>query len=292
MKSKYSRTDEEAHSQSTPTNPQILNLTQLHHLTGDLAGIAVIALNRPAAKNSFSRSLVTQLGAIVDTLPHLQQPHPVRCVIVRSLVPGVFCAGADLKERARLQPAETAHFVGQLRALLCRIERLPMPSIAAIDGVALGGGLELALACDIRTAAADARLGLVETRLAIIPGAGGTQRLPRLLGAALAKELIFTARVFDGTEAQRLGVCNHAVAQSADGEAAYRRAVELAQEILPNGPVGVRMAKQAIDRGVEVDLGTGYAIEEACYAQVIPTQDRLEGLRAFAEKRKPVYKGE
>lgn len=233
-----------------------------------------------------------QMGAIVDSLPNLQQPQPVRCLIVRSLVPGIFCAGADLKERARLQPAETAQFVGQLRALLCRIERLPMPCIAAIDGVALGGGLELALACDIRTAATDAKLGLVETRLGIIPGAGGTQRLPRLLGAALAKELIFTARVFDGAEAQRLGVCNHAVKQTADGEAAYRRAVEVAREILPNGPIGVRMAKQAIDRGIEVDLGTGYAIEEACYAQVIPTQDRLEGLRAFAEKRKPVYKGE
>lgn len=265
------------------------------HLTGSDAGIAVIGLNRPAAKNAFSRSLVDRLTAIVRQLPH-QQPaddhHAVRCVILRSLVPGVFCAGADLKERARLQPAEVAQFVGQLRALLCSIERLPMPCIAAIDGVALGGGLEMALACDMRTVAASARLGLVETRLAIIPGAGGTQRLPRLLSPALAKELIFTARVFSGTEALAMGVCNHAVEQTVAGDGAYERALQLAREILPNGPVGVRMAKQAIDRGVEVDLATGYAIEEACYAQVIPTADRLEGLRAFAEKRKPLYKGE
>lgn len=265
---------------------------QLQHLTGPDAGIAVIGLNRPAAKNSFSRSLVAQLSDIVHSLPTVRDPHPVRCVILRSLVPGVFCAGADLKERARLTPAEVTAFVNGLRSLLCSIERLPMPCIAAIDGVALGGGLEMALACDMRTAALDARMGLVETRLAIIPGAGGTQRLPRLLSPALAKELIYTARVFDGAEAQALGVCNHAVAQTAAGDGAFGRALQLAREILPNGPIGVRMAKQAIDRGVEVDLSTGYAIEEACYAQVIPTQDRLEGLRAFAEKRKPVYKGE
>lgn len=116
--------------------------------------------------------------------------------------------------------------------------------------------------------------------------------MPRILSPALAKELIFTARVFDGQQAVAMGICNHAVQQNEGGAAAYERAVQLAREILPNGPMGVRMAKQAIDRGVEVDLGTGYAIEEACYAQVIPTADRLEGLRAFAEKRKPVYRGE
>lgn len=236
-----------------------------------------------------SRTLVASLGTIVSDLAHDKS---VRCVILRSLVPGVFCAGADLKERATLSPAEVSHFVTSLRALLCSIESLPMPVIGAIDGVALGGGLEMALACDMRTASCDAKMGLVETRLAIIPGAGGTQRLPRILSPALAKELIFTARVFNGSEAHEMGICNHAVAQNAAGDAAYVRALAIAAEILPNGPIGVRMAKRAIDRGVQVDLGTGYAIEEACYAQVIPTQDRLEGLQAFAQKRKPVYKGE
>lgn len=167
-----------------------------------------------------------------------------------------------------------------------------MPTIAALDGVALGGGLEMALACDLRTAAHDTKMGLVETRLAIIPGAGGTQRLPRVLNVALAKELIFTARVFDGRQAQHMSVVNHSVEQNTEKDAAYLKALEIAVEILPNGPVGVKMAKKAIDKGIQVDLNTGYAIEEACYAQVIPTADRLEGLKAFAEKRKPVYKGE
>lgn len=167
-----------------------------------------------------------------------------------------------------------------------------MPVIGALDGAALGGGLEMALACDIRTAAANAKLGLVETRLAIIPGAGGTQRLPRVLSPSLAKELIFTARVFTGAEAKEMGICNHSVEQNSTKDAAFLKALEIAREILPNGPIGVRMAKKAIDKGINVDLTSGYAIEEACYAQVIPTKDRLEGLKAFAEKRKPSYKGE
>lgn len=232
------------------------------------------------------------VDSFTKTLDLLAHDKNVRVVVIRSLVPGVFCAGADLKERASLTPSEVSRFVTSLRGLLKSIEQLPMPVISAIDGAALGGGLEMALACDIRTVADTAKLGLVETKLAIIPGAGGTQRLPRILGPALAKELIFTARVLNGTEAKELGICNHVVPQNESSDAAYNRALEIAKEILPNGPIGVRMAKKAIDQGTQVDLNTGYAIEEACYAQVIPTKDRLEGLKAFAEKRKPVYKGE
>uniref|UniRef100_A0A336L1S0 CSON002960 protein n=1 Tax=Culicoides sonorensis TaxID=179676 RepID=A0A336L1S0_CULSO len=205
---------------------------------------------------------------------------------------GVFCAGADLKERATLTLDQVSHFVTSLRKLLTDIEQLPMPVIAAIDGVALGGGLEMALACDIRIAAHNARMGLVETKLAIIPGAGGTQRLPRIISPPLAKELIFTSRIFNGQEAEKMGICNYSVLQNETGTAAYEKALTLADEILPNGPIGVRCAKKAIDKGLQVDISTGYAIEEACYAQVIPTKDRLEGLKAFAEKRKPEYKGE
>lgn len=195
-------------------------------------------------------------------------------------------------ERAKLTQPEVTRFVNRLRFLLTSIEQLPMPVLAAVDGTCLGGGLEMALACDIRTVADNALLGLVETKLAIIPGAGGTQRLPRILNPALAKELIFTARIFKGTDAYRMGICNHSVPQNDNKDAAYLKALALAKEILPNGPIGVRMAKKAIDKGMQVDLNTGYAIEEACYAQVIPTKDRLEGLKAFAEKRKPEYKGE
>lgn len=172
------------------------------------------------------------------------------------------------------------------------IEQLPLPTISAIDGAAIGGGLEMALACDIRTISDDAKVGLVETRLAIIPGAGGTQRLSRIVGPAVAKEMIFTARILDGKEAAELGICNHAMPQNEQNDAAYQKALEIATEILPNGPIGIRMAKKAVDHGLQVDINTAFAIEEACYAQVIPTADRLEGLKAFAEKRKPKYKGE
>ena len=149
----------------------------------------------------------------------------------------------------------------------------------------------MALACDIRVASDNSKMGLVETKLAIIPGAGGTQRLPRIIGPSMAKELIFTARVVGGNEAAKIGLVNHVVTQNDTGDAAYHRAIDLAREILPNGPVGVKMAKLAINKGIEVDIGTALAIEEGCYAQVIPTKDRLEGLQAFKEKRKPVYTG-
>jgi methylglutaconyl-CoA hydratase len=162
-----------------------------------------------------------------------------------------------------------------------------MPVIAAIEGAALGGGLELALACDLRISGADARLGLPETSLAIIPGAGGTQRLPRIIGRSRAKELVFTARRLTSQEALAFGVVDRAVAAGQ----ALPAALDLAREILPNGPVALRAAKEAIDAGLDRDRAGGLSVEEACYARVLPTEDRLEGLAAFREKRKPVYRG-
>ncbi|XP_036334037.1 methylglutaconyl-CoA hydratase, mitochondrial [Rhagoletis pomonella] len=284
------------------TSPRLLNALRtfatadtgkeeilVERLGGERKGITVISLNRPQAKNSFSRSLVKAFENVLDELEH---DNGSRCVILRSASPGIFCAGADLKERKTMTQEEATEFVTNLRELLMSLEQLPMPSIAALDGAAIGGGLEMALACDMRTASEDTKMGLVETRLAIIPGAGGTQRLPRILSPALAKELIFTSRVLNGKEAKELGIVNHVVPQNETKDAAYLKALEIAEEILPNGPVGVRMAKLAIDKGMQVDLNTGYSIEEICYSQVLPTKDRLEGLQAFAEKRKPVYKGE
>ncbi|XP_058422012.1 methylglutaconyl-CoA hydratase, mitochondrial isoform X5 [Diceros bicornis minor] len=200
--------------------------------------------------------------------------------------------GADLKERVKMNSSEVGPFVSKIRAVINEIANLPVPTIAAIDGLALGGGLELALACDIRVAASSAKMGLVETKLAIIPGGGGTQRLPRTIGMSLAKELIFSARVLDGQEAKAVGLISHVLEQNQEGDAAYRKALDLAREFLPQGPVAMRVAKLAINQGMEVDLVTGLAIEEACYAQTIPTKDRLEGLLAFKEKRSPRYKGE
>lgn len=209
----------------------------VNYLDGKDNGIAVIGLNRPAARNSFGRSLVSQLNEILATV---RQNDKLRVLILRSLVPKIFCAGADLQERLKMDSAEVPGFVSSLRSLISNVETLPTPVISAIDGVALGGGLELALATDIRVAAAEAKMGLVETRLAIIPGGGGTQRLPRIVGLAKAKELIYTARILDGKEAQQIGLVNEVVPQNKAGDAAYQAALSVAREILPNGPIGVK----------------------------------------------------
>lgn len=267
------------------TGPDVV----VENLSGDCSGITVFGLNRPASKNAISRNLLKEFKEAIDGVRH---DSSVRVVLLRSMVPGVFCAGADLKERAKMKPEEVGPFVAKARAMISDIENLPMPVIVALDGAALGGGLEMALAGDLRVAANTTKMGLVETKLAIIPGAGGTQRLPRLVGAAKAKELIFTAAVINGKEGEEIGLVNYVVPQNETGDAAYLRSVELAKKIIPNGPVGVKMAKVAISRGIEVDLATGLSIEEACYAQVIPTKDRIEGLMAFKEKRTPNYKGE
>ncbi len=188
-------------STSSPDDDLIVD-----YLDGDQAGIVVFGLNRPKAKNAFGGKLLPLLS---DALEAVTYDKNVRTVVIRSTTPGIFCAGADLKERAKMPPSAVGPFVGRLRAAVSRLQYLPMPVIAAMDGPALGGGLELALACDLRVASDDARMGLVETRLAIIPGGGGTQRLPRLVGPAVAKELIFTARMLNGKEAQE--VCSRRV---------------------------------------------------------------------------------
>lgn len=265
------------------------DILQLRYLEGEDKGIAVMGFNRPEAKNSFSKSMVQKLE---DALSAVEFDKQVRTLIVRSLVPGIFCAGADLKERAKMPVNEVGPFVSRLRGMIGRFVSLPFPVIAAMDGTAVGGGLEMALSCDFRIAAHTTKMGVVETRLAIIPGGGGTQKLPRLVGPAKAKELIFTAKVIDGIEAEKIGLVNYSVPQNDNHDAAYQRSLELAREILPNGPIAVQMAKLAIDRGTEVDLASGLAYEGAYYAQTIPTKDRIEGLMAFKEKRKPVYKGE
>jgi len=273
-------------SQQTEQKPE--DEFHLNYLEGNQKGIAVFSLRRFRYKNAMGRNLIQSLH---DAMNEVRFDTGVRCVIIRSEVPGIFCAGADLKERLTMTEREVATFVSKLRANVAELRNLPMPVIAALDGAAVGGGMEMALSCDLRVAAHNTKLGLVETGLAIIPGGGGTQQLPRIVGPAIAKELIFTSRRFDGQQALEYGIVNHCVEQNDDGDAAYQRALKLAEEILPNGPIAVRMAKAAINRGIEVDLESGLKYEEAYYAQVIPTKDRLEGLKAFKEKRKPKYEG-
>ncbi|XP_037355187.1 enoyl-CoA hydratase domain-containing protein 2, mitochondrial isoform X3 [Talpa occidentalis] len=252
-------------SHSTKADREI----QVRALTGPDQGITEILMNRPRARNALGNVFVSEL---LEALAQLREDQQVRVLLFRSAVKGVFCAGADLKEREQMSETEVGVFVQRLRGLMNEIAAFPAPTIAAMDGFALGGGLELALACDLRVA-------------------GGTQRLPRCLGVALAKELIFTGRRLSGMQAQALGLVNHAVPQNEEGNAAYHRARALAQEILPQAPIAVRLGKVAIDQGMEVDIASGMVIEGLCYAQNIPTQDRLEGMAAFREKRPPKFVG-
>ncbi len=172
-------------------------------------GVAVITLNRPGAANALGFNLMRQLKEVLNYLNETSEQNQQRCCIIRSSSPKVFCAGADLKERNSMSMSEVVECVDRLRQTFEEIARLPMPTISVIEGVALGGGFELALATDMRIACTNATFGLVETRLAIIPGAGGTQRLPRLIGAARSKELIFTARKFNAEKALELGIVQH-----------------------------------------------------------------------------------
>ncbi len=244
----------------------------------------ILTLNRPTVMNCLNFDL---LYAIRDEIDAIQYRSDIRCVILTGAGEKAFCAGADLKERAGLTPNEVKKFILTIRNLLTSIQNLPMPVISAVNGIALGGGTEVALASDIRIASENATMGLTETRLAIIPGGGGTQRLPRVVGVAKAKELIFTGRRVGAAEALDIGLVN----QVASSEGLMDACLDMAAMIAETGPIAVEMAKYAIDRGVETDLATGLAIESNAYRVTIPTEDRTEGLTAFREKRKPVYKG-
>ncbi len=246
--------------------------------------IVTLTLNRPEVMNSISFPL---LLALKD---HVEQIHfdiDTRVVIITGAGDRAFCAGADLKERATMSETDVKKFIFTIRNLFTFIENLNKPVIAAVNGVALGGGTELALACDIRIASTKATMGLTETRLAIIPGAGGTQRLPRLIGRGKAKELIFTGRRVDAREALEIGLVN----KVCEPEELMNEARKMAEMICETGPIAIQQAKYAINHGIETDISTGLAIESNAYWITIPTEDRLEGLRAFKEKRKPVYKG-
>ncbi|KAF9932491.1 hypothetical protein FBU30_008064 [Linnemannia zychae] len=258
----------------------------LERLTGDDQGIAILNFNRPKAYNALSRKFVREFR---DALQELRYDNDARVVLIRSLVEGAFCAGADLRERSTMNPIEVKQFLTSLRDSFRELESLPIPTIAVIDGAALGGGLEMALCCDLRVGGGNkkVKIGLVETKLAIIPGAGGTQRLPRLIGIPKAKELIYSSKILDSAAAKDIGILNHAVKE----DSGFNKALEIAREILPMGPLAIRMAKSAIDRGTQFEIDSGLEYEQACYAQIMPSEDRLEGLASFREKRKPVYKG-
>ena len=247
-------------------------------------GVALVTLNRPDQMNSISVALLDSLHGIFSELRFNED---LRAVIVTGAGDKAFCAGADLKERAGMTQAEVRRFIQTIRQTFTLVEECPVPVIAAVNGAAFGGGTELALASDIRIVSVTAKLGLTETSLAIIPGAGGTQRLPRIIGTARAKEMIFTAERIDAQKALSYGLANR-VTKPAD---LLPEARAMAARIAENGPVAVRVAKRAIDKGMQTDIATAMVIETTCYDITIPTEDRVEGLTAFREKRKPAYKG-
>ncbi len=249
--------------------------------------VVSLVLSRASRKNALGRTLLAELRQSIEFCRTSGSTGAVRAVVISSAVDGTFCAGADLKERKEMTPEEARAFVDSLRAAFCEIEDLAIPSISAIEGHALGGGLELALATDIRIAGSKALLGVPETSLAIIPGAGGTQRLTKAVGLSKAKELTFTAKPVGGPEAQRISLVNHCV----DAGAALQLALEMGRAISGNGPIAVAAAKCAIVEGFGLPRDLGMAAERRNYEKVLGTEDRLEGLKAFAEKRKPEYKG-
>ena len=253
-------------------------------LVKEEAGIVTLTLNRPRVMNSFNFELLHALG---DEIESLRFRRDVRVVIITGAGEKAFCSGADLKERVTLSPDKVKEYIFTIRNLFTTIEQLNKAVIAAVNGIALGGGTELALASDIRIASMNASMGLTETRLAIIPGAGGTQRLPRLVGKGKAKELIFTGQRIDGQEAFNIGLVN----KICEPENLLDACHEMASMICETGPIAIEQAKYAINYGLETDIQTGLAIESNAYWVCIPSEDRLEGLAAFKEKRKPVFKG-
>ncbi|KAJ7721167.1 ClpP/crotonase-like domain-containing protein [Mycena maculata] len=250
-------------------------------------GITCLSLNRPEAKNAISLTLLKELRESLETV---HSDASVRALILRSTTRGSFCAGADLVERRTMSDAQVAAFLTSLRGALGQLEALPMPTICAIDGPALGGGLEMGLACDLRVAAFGVeKIGLPETGLGIIPGAGGTQRATRLLGQSRAKDLIFTGRLLSAKEAHEWGLIDYI---SDPGTTAFDKALTLAEMIARNAPLAVRAAKHVISRSEDLALETGLDFERAAYNLLIPSHDRVEALEAFKQKRRPVFKGE
>ena len=249
----------------------------------ELGRVAHLELVNPPL-NLVTRELTEQLR---EALARLATTDDVRAVVVSGSGERAFCAGSHIGEFEGLR-GRVAEGKLLLEKLVYReLARLPMPTIAAIEGDALGGGLELALCCDLRIASARARFGLPEVRLAVVPGSGGTQRLPRVVGPARAKELILTGRIIAAEEAERIGLVNEVVPA---GEA-RSRADATAEDIAARGPLAVREAKRLIDAALDVDLDAGLAAELDASERIFASEDMLEGAHAFLEKRDPQYGG-
>lgn len=246
-------------------------------------GIITLTIDRQEKLNALDSQVVEEIG---QALLEVESEGP-NAIIVTGAGEKSFVAGADIAAMSEMDPIEAKRFAEIGHAAMALLDKSPVPTIAAVNGFALGGGCEIALACDIRIAAENALFGFPEVGLGILPGMGGTQRLPRLIGPALAKELIFTGRRIGADEAHRIGLVNRVVPE---GEA-LAIAGELAAEISANGPIAVRHAKAAANRALDVDLISGLEYEADQFALLFATGDAKEGMGAFVERRKPEFQG-
>lgn len=247
--------------------------------------VAVITLNRPDVLNALNAEAKHELSQALD---ELDKNRAVRAIVLTGGGEKAFSAGADINELKALDAQSGMERALSGQKLSKQIERLGKPVIAAINGYALGGGCELALACDIRIASEKAKLGQPEVNLGLIPGFGGSQRLPRLVGKGKAMELILTGDVLDAAESHKIGLVEKVVPHEKLMEAAK----EMAAKIASKGPAAIRLSKKAIHEGLQVDLDRGLELEAAYFGAVCATKDKLEGTSAFLEKRKPDFKGE
>jgi enoyl-CoA hydratase/carnithine racemase len=252
----------------------------------DQRGSVVLwTIDRPARMNALSRATLLALGKLAR---EAQTNASIRAIVVTGAGEKAFCAGADLKERLGMSEADVRTQLDLYRSELGALAGSTKPVVAALNGIALGGGLELALCCDLRVAAAHARLGLPETTLGIIPGAGGTQRLPRIIGEARAKEMILLGRSVDADQALSWGLINRV---TPSGTSVVEDAVQWIGPIAEGAPVAQAAALEAIDRAFDVTLEAGVLLENVSYGKTLTTDDRHEALVAFAEKRRPRFQG-
>jgi enoyl-CoA hydratase len=247
-------------------------------------GVALVTVDRPKVLNALNRETLSELSAVIEEAG--SDPH-VRVLILTGGGDKAFVAGADIKELAAQSPLENNVYARSGQALMDRIEGLGKPSIAAINGFALGGGLELAMACTLRVASAKARLGLPEITLGIIPGFGGTQRLARLVGPGRARHMILTGEMIDATRSLEYGL----VSQVAEPEELLGAARALADKIKAQSAFTLRVAEETVRRGVEMSFADGLAYEAAQFGLAAASEDCAEGMAAFLEKRKPAFRG-
>ena len=257
-------------------------MTHQHLIVETKGRVGVIRLNHPQALNALNSALMSELAAAVDAF---EADAGIGCIVITGSEKA-FAAGADIKEMAGKSYMDA--FMGNFTASWDRVARARKPVIAAVAGFALGGGCELAMACTIRLAVETAKFGQPEVTIGIIPGYGGTQRLPRLVGKGRALQLILSADMIDAQEAYRIGLVNEIVAK----DNLIPRAEAILNKINANAPTAVKLAIEAANRGLDVSLAEGLDIEASLFTQCFATEDRKEGVAAFREKRKPNFKGQ